>query len=86
MLTLITRHHAWIYNILLRVLYDPHEAEDITQEVLIKIVTKLGSFKGGSRFRTWLYRIAINHALSVKKGRTESMVSYMDASRLARDT
>ena len=34
---LILRHQAWIYNIVMRMLYDVHEAEDVTQEILIKI-------------------------------------------------
>jgi RNA polymerase sigma factor (sigma-70 family) len=68
---LVTRHQAWIYNIVLRMVYDPHDAEDITQEVLIKLITKLSTFEGRSAFRTWLYRIAVNHVLNMKRTKSE---------------
>ena len=68
---LITRHQRWIYNIVQRMIYLPQDAEDITQEILIKLITKLSTFKGDSRFRTWLYRIVVNHVLNMKRGRIE---------------
>jgi len=64
---LVTRHQRWIYNIVLRMIYHPHDAEDVTQEILIKLITKLSTFKGESRFRTWLYRIVVNHVLNMKR-------------------
>jgi RNA polymerase sigma factor (sigma-70 family) len=70
---LVSRHQSWIYNIVLRMLYLPQDAEDVTQEILIKLVTKLSTFKGDSRFRTWLYRIAVNHVLNMKRTRGEEM-------------
>src|SRR5438309_1521322 len=63
---LVRRHQAWIFNIAVRMVCDPHDAEDVTQEVLIKVVTKLGSFAGRSQFRTWLYRIVSNHVLNMR--------------------
>jgi RNA polymerase sigma factor (sigma-70 family) len=68
---LIRRHQAWIYNIAIRMLYHPQDAEDATQEILIKVVTALSSFEGRSSFRTWLYRIAANHVLNTRRGRLE---------------
>ena len=53
---LVRWHQGWIYNIALRMLYHPQDAEDATQEILIKVVTQLSSFEGRSSFRTWLYR------------------------------
>ncbi len=58
---LIKRHQDWIYNIALRMVWDPEDAKDVTQEVLIKIITHLSGFKGKSSFRTWAYRIVTNH-------------------------
>src|SRR5262245_49746390 len=69
---LITRHQRWIYNIVLRMIYHPHDAEDVTQEILIKLITKLSMFRGDSRFRTWLYRIVVNHVLNMKRARGEA--------------
>ena len=49
----------------------PEDAEDATQEVLIKLLTRLSTFEGRSSLRTWLYRVAINHLLNMKRGRAE---------------
>jgi len=68
---LVRRHQAWIYNIAVRMLYHPQDAEDATQEILIKALTRLSSFEGRSSFRTWLYRIVVNHVLNTKRGRRE---------------
>jgi RNA polymerase sigma factor (sigma-70 family) len=69
---LITRHQAWIYNIVLRMVYLPPDAEDATQEILVKMMTKLSTFAGKSSFRTWLYRIVVNHVLNMKRGRADA--------------
>jgi RNA polymerase sigma factor (sigma-70 family) len=45
---------------------NPHDAEDVSQEVLIKILTRLSSFTPDACFRTWLYRIVKNHVLNMK--------------------
>lgn len=69
---LIKKHQDYIYNIALRMVFYPDEAKDVTQEVLIKIITKLSSFEGRSSFRTWAYRIVVNHVLNIKKSIGES--------------
>ena len=69
---LVTRHQAWIYNIARRMTYNAPDAEDATQEILIKVITKLSAFEGRSSFRTWLYRIVVNHLLNMKRGRAEA--------------
>ena len=69
---LVLRHQAWIYNIAVRMVFSPHDAEEVTQEVLIKVITKLSTFKGQSKFRTWLYRIAANHFLNMKRRSAET--------------
>jgi RNA polymerase sigma factor (sigma-70 family) len=69
---LIVRHQTWIYNLALRMVHRPEDAKDATQEVLIKLLTRLSTFEGRSSLRTWLYRIAINHLLNMKRGRAES--------------
>jgi RNA polymerase sigma factor (sigma-70 family) len=76
---LIERHQAWIYNIALRMLFHPQDAEDATQEVLVKVVTRLSSFEGRSTFRTWLYRIVANHLLNVRRGREELKITTFSA-------
>ncbi|MBS1517780.1 MAG: RNA polymerase sigma factor [Bacteroidetes bacterium] len=68
---LVKRHQAWIFNIALKMVWDPADAEDVTQEALIKIVTKLSTFRGESSFRTWAYRIVANHVINMKKRKKE---------------
>src|SRR5262245_30336223 len=72
---LVLRHQAWIYNIAVRMVFEPHDAEEVTQEVLVKVITRLSTFKGQSKFRTWLYRIAANHVLNMKRHNAETKVT-----------
>ncbi len=60
-----------IYSLALRMLYEPTDAEDATQEILIRIITHLGTFKGNSSFKTWMYRVACNHLLTMRKRKAE---------------
>jgi RNA polymerase sigma factor (sigma-70 family) len=80
---LVLRHQAWIYNIAVRLVFRPQDAEEVTQEVLIKAITRLSTFQGDSQFRTWLYRITANHVLNMKRrgGEKEphTFSSYADA-------
>jgi RNA polymerase sigma factor (sigma-70 family) len=76
---LIERHQAWIYNIALRMLFHRQDAEDAMQEILLKVVTRLSSFEGRSSFRTWLYRIVVNHLLNVKCGREGFKITTFSA-------
>jgi len=64
---IVRRIQDRIYGIAIRMLYRPADAEDATQEILIKIITHLDSFEGRSRFSTWAYRIASNHLLNVRQ-------------------
>lgn len=50
-----------IYNLTYRMLGNREEAEDVSQEVFITVFKSIDSFRGDSKFSTWLYRIAVNH-------------------------
>lgn len=56
-----------IYNLSLRMLGAPADAEDATQEIIIKIITQLSTFRKESSFSTWVYRIATNYLINYKK-------------------
>jgi RNA polymerase sigma factor (sigma-70 family) len=56
-----------VYNVALRMLGHPDDARDASQEILVKVVTKLGSFQGESRFTTWVFRVATNALLDTRK-------------------
>jgi len=60
-----------VYGLALRFLWHPQDAEDATQEILIRVITGLGNFRGDSVFRTWVYRIACNKLLTLRKQRAE---------------
>ena len=68
---LIKIHQDFIYNISLRLYLHPDDALDATQEVLIKVITHLKTFRAKSQFRTWLYRIVMNHFLNAPKRKWE---------------
>ena len=81
--SLITRHQIFVYNLALKMTRQPEDAEDLTQEVFIKAITALAKFKGKSSFRTWMYRITVNHFLNTRKKKHEIRVqdfeSYFNA-------
>jgi RNA polymerase sigma-70 factor (ECF subfamily) len=52
-----------VYNTVLGIVQNETESEDITQDVFIKVFENISSFKGDSKFSTWLYRIATTTAL-----------------------
>ncbi|TGK07294.1 sigma-70 family RNA polymerase sigma factor [Leptospira semungkisensis] len=64
---LLEKIQDYIFNLSLRMLWDPHEAEDATQEILLKISNKLAGFRFESKFTTWVYSIASHHLLSLKR-------------------
>ncbi|TAE58073.1 MAG: RNA polymerase sigma factor, partial [Bacteroidetes bacterium] len=65
------KHQPYLYNVALRLFLDPDDAKDATQEVLIKIITRIGSFGQRSQFRTWAYRIMVNHYLHIPPRKRE---------------
>lgn len=76
--TLVNRHQQFLFNLALKLVREPNDAADLTQEVLIKVITKLSQFEGKSSFRTWLYKIAINHFLAAKRTYSEKEVRSFD--------
>jgi RNA polymerase sigma factor (sigma-70 family) len=81
---LLARHQPWIFNTALRMLYRYADAEDATQDVLIKTLKALPSFRGESKFSTWLYRITVNHILNLKKDKwnaADAVCSFAEAAR-----
>lgn len=56
-----------IYHLSMRMLVDHDAALDATQEILIILITKLSTFEHGSRFQTWVYRVATNYLINSKK-------------------
>ena len=84
---LIERHYDRVYRIGARVLGDAEEAADLAQDVCVGLPAKLPSYRGESRFTTWLYRVVVNaarDALRRKAARQRSERSYSEADALER--
>lgn len=64
---LITGVQDIVFNLSLRMLGTFADAEDATQDILLKMITHLSSFRGDSSFTTWVFRIAVNHLKNYKK-------------------
>ncbi len=77
--SLITRHQVFVYNLALKMTRQSEDAEDLTQEVFIKAITSLAKFKGKSSFRTWMYRITVNHFLNTRKKKQEIRVQDFES-------
>lgn len=57
------RHSRRVYALCLRMVGDPMQAEDLSQEVFLQVFRKIGTFRGESAFSTWMHRIAVNIVL-----------------------
>lgn len=64
---LLTGVQDLVFNLSLRMLGTIHDAEDASQEILIRVMTNLASFRGESAFTTWVFRIAVNHLKNYRK-------------------
>jgi RNA polymerase sigma factor (sigma-70 family) len=62
-----------IYGLSLRMLCNREDAEDATQEILVRIVTRLSQFDFRSKLKTWAFRIAVNYVLDLKKSPVERL-------------
>jgi len=67
-----------IYNLSLKMLLFPADAQDVTQDILIKVITRLSTFNHLSAFKTWVYRIAINHLLTYKGKRASEFAMPLE--------
>lgn len=61
-------HNARVYALCMRMLRNPDEAEDSTQEVFLHVFRKIQGFRGASAFSTWLHRVAVNTVLMRIRG------------------
>jgi RNA polymerase sigma-70 factor (ECF subfamily) len=64
---LLTRFQQPVYTLAVRLLNDPSEAADVVQEVFLKVFRNIGSFRGQSSLKTWIYRITVNEAHNARR-------------------
>ena len=73
-------HSRHVYSVCLRMLRNPVDAEDMTQQVFLQLFRKIGTFRGDSGFSTWLHRITVNAVLMhLRRNKaTEMLVQPLD--------
>lgn len=71
-----------VFNLAVRMLGDADDARDATQEALVRIVAGLGTYRGESRFRTWVYRVAANSLLDARGARRRRENSFDETAAL----
>jgi RNA polymerase sigma-70 factor (ECF subfamily) len=76
---LVRAHQAKILGLCASLLSDATQAEDAAQEIFLKAYRSLSTFKGGSKFSTWLYRIASNHCMDLLRKRSREKSESLDA-------
>jgi len=64
---LLARFQQPVYTLAFRLLNDPSEACDVVQEVFLKVFRNVGSFRGQSSLKTWIYRITVNEAHNARR-------------------
>lgn len=64
---LFSKYQDYVYNIVYGIIGKSEEAHDVAQEVFVQVYRSLPSFRRGSRFATWLYRIAVNRAVDTAR-------------------
>ncbi|MDX1353012.1 MAG: sigma-70 family RNA polymerase sigma factor [Thiomicrorhabdus sp.] len=86
---LVFRHEQKVYAICLRYFGNSEQAEEISQEVFLKVFQQLKNFRGDAQFSTWLYRVAINlcHTAAQKKSlpHSDSIDDYADDIKLSEE-
>ncbi len=85
---LLARHYDGIFRLAWRVLGDQAEAEDVTQDVCIRLARTIEGFRGDAKFRTWLHRITLNaarDAIRRRATRAEATKGFTQADAMARE-
>jgi RNA polymerase sigma-70 factor (ECF subfamily) len=76
---LITKYQDRIYNAILKICANSHDAAELTQETFVKFIEKVNTFEGKSAFYTWLFRIAVNLTLNYCKRHTRTGAQSLQA-------
>lgn len=71
--TLIQRYKGRLYSVIYNIVNHREDAYDLTQEAFLRAYKSLKSYQGKSNFYTWLYRIAVNHAINFKKRQKDTL-------------
>lgn len=73
---IIERYQDKVFSIGMRFFYDRDDSDDFTQEVFLKAFSKIDSFREISLFKFWLFKLAYNHAINMKKGMYDKEIDH----------
>lgn len=76
---LVRKYQNRVLTLATRMLDNRSEAEDVAQDIFIKVFQSLHDFRGASRFSTWLYRVTVNHCLNYIRRRTRQQQTLVGA-------
>src|ERR1051326_656217 len=75
---LVQSQQTYVYSIAMSLMHNPADAADMTQEAFIRLLRSLGSYRGETRFTTWLYRLVTNICLDGLRRRVRPVESLDD--------
>lgn len=82
--TLISRHQQLVFALAVRTMRSTESAEDIVQDVFVKLYQIADKYQPAAKFTTWLYRIVVNHCLDIMRRQKNKPVT-MDVSTVSQD-
>jgi RNA polymerase sigma-70 factor (ECF subfamily) len=74
---LVERHGSRVYNLCLRVVGDPEDAADASQDAFVSAMRKLGTFRGEAAFTTWMHRVAVNACYDLLRRRRRQPMLHL---------
>lgn len=76
---LLDKYSRQVYSLILKVVRNREDAEELAQDVFVKVFRNLSSFKGDSSFSTWMYRIAYNTAISATRKKKNEFLAIEES-------
>jgi len=75
---LIEEQQNYVYSVAFSLMRRPEDAADLTQEAFLRLCQRIGSFRGETKFTTWLYRLVVNLGLDALRRRGRSKEAFLD--------
>jgi RNA polymerase sigma-70 factor, ECF subfamily len=76
---LVSRYHQKVYLVILGLLGNREDALEVAQETFLRAYRKIGGFRGGSSFYTWIYRIGVNLAIDTQRRQKRNPLDFRDS-------
>ena len=82
---LVRRYQRMVFSLVVKTIPNVADAEDVTQEIFVKVYQSLSQFNASSKFSTWLYRVACNYCFSHLRRKREYTISLDDEKNVSND-